>query len=329
MNHKIVVVGAGAFGTALSLSCLHTGAAVHLLTRSAEQATELTQSQHNHKYLDGIALPAELKITADPACLRTADLILLVTPAQKTIESLNAIKAHMAETTPLVLCAKGIHLEKKMLLSDVVRPLVANPIAVLSGPSFAIDMARNLPTAVMLAATTLDEAMQISHLLRHDRFRCYASQDMKGVQAGGALKNVIAIASGIVEGKALGENARAALLSRGLAEITRIGMVLGGQRETFMGLAGMGDLVLTGSSMTSRNYSLGVEIGKGKQFKDILAGRSSVTEGFATSSAVYHISKNAKIHTPIVDAVYDLLHNDRNVNETIERLLSRQSDTEF
>ena len=332
MTLNILVVGAGAYGTALALSSLKTGARVTLLARRPEIAEELSRNRVNQRYLKDIPLPDTLSISFNPEILHEADLVLLATPAQSMNESIAWLKPFFKTTTPLVICAKGIHLAGQTLLSDVVRPLVPNPLAILSGPSFAIEMAQGLPVAVMIAAQRLGEATEISHQLRHDRFRCYATDDMIGVQVGGAVKNVIAIASGIVAGRKLGQSAQAALLSRGLAEMTRIGLSLGGDRETFMGLAGVGDLILTGSSMTSRNYSLGYEIGTGRSLEDILSERIGVTEGIATSSAVYQMGKKSStgnIYTPIIDAVYRLLHTKVSLEETIDTLLSRQSDAEF
>lgn len=332
---KIVVVGSGAFGTALALSALRAQASVTLIARRPEFAYELKEIRINSRYLGDIFLPEALDITSDLSSLETADFALLATPAQKTLEVIENIKPALRGGTPLVLCAKGIHLEQQKLLSQVIVPVLPNPICVLSGPSFAIEVAKNLPTAVILAGPTIEQALPIAQALRHDRFRCYASDDMIGVQVGGAVKNVIAIASGIVYGKQLGQNAQAALLSRGLAEMTRIGMALGGDQQTFMGLAGVGDLILTGSSMTSRNYSLGAELGKGRSLEEILGSRASVTEGVATSAALYHLTQSRNIYAPIINAVYHILHappaNLPNgvLGTTIEALLSRQSDTEF
>ncbi len=329
---RIIIVGAGAFGTALALSCLRTGASVSLVARRPEIADELRGTRQNQRYLKNIQLPEALEISSDFEILGGADLILLATPTQSASDSVRRFIPYLSQSVPLVICAKGIHLENQTLLTDTIRPLISNPLAVLSGPSFASEMAQNLPVAVMLAAQTVEEATVISRQLRHDRFRCYATDDLVGVQVGGAIKNVIAIASGIVAGKELGQSAQAALLSRGLAEMMRIGQKLGGRRETLMGLSGVGDLILTGSSINSRNYSLGFHMGQGRSLEDILAGRAGVTEGFATCSAVYKLGKKSPtdtIYTPIIDAVYDLLHNKVSLEQTIETLLSRQSDMEF
>jgi glycerol-3-phosphate dehydrogenase (NAD(P)+) len=326
------VVGAGAFGTALALSCLRSGAAVTLFVRRQELADDLLRNRTNETYLKGIPLPEELHITGNLVDLETVDLILLAVPAQKTPEMIDWINPHLNPSIPLVICSKGIHLETRRLLSDVIQSMIPNRLSVLSGPSFALELAQNLPTAVMIASQDLEEARSIARFLRHDRLRCYATDDRIGVQVAGASKNVIAIASGIVEGKNLGHNAQAALLSRGLAEMMRLGVALGGRGETFMGLAGVGDLFLTGSSRMSRNYSLGIDIGKGKSLSEILGGRLTVTEGVATGAALYHLGKSfpgQRPYTPIIDAVYHLLYEGKGLEETIQDLLSRQSDREF
>lgn len=342
-EYAIGVVGAGAFGTALALSMSRTKAQVSLITRSQEQATQLLQDQENRRYLAGVHLPEAIHVSASPEDLRHVDLILLATPAQAIASTLQSLPQYIPSSTPIVLCAKGIDLSQTRLLTDVARSVVANPLAVLSGPSFAKDVALGRPVALILAADFLGEATKLARLLRHDRFRCYASSDIIGVQIGGALKNVMAIASGIVEGRDLGQSAQAALLSRALAEISRVGVALGAKQETFMGLSGIGDLILTGSNMMSRNYSFGVELGKGRSMNDILGERVSVTEGVTTSSAIYLLVKqfaqkngDEPLHTPLIDSIYRLLHtqmpgqsaSDR-LNETIEAILSRQSETEF
>lgn len=329
MTDNIVVVGAGAFGTALALSGLRTGANVSLYIRDEETATILKEDRVNHRYLPGVSLPEKLEIITNFEAVTKADFVLLVTPTKGVFETVSALRSHLNPMVPLIICSKGIDLQTQSLITDVLSSLVSNPLAVLSGPSFAIDIAHNLPVAVMLAAENIELATELSRKLRHDRFRCYASDDRIGVQIGGAFKNVLAIASGIVAGKLMGQSAQAALLARGLAEMSRFGCHLGGHQETFMGLAGVGDLILTGSSPTSRNYSLGFQMGQGKTLDEILQNRVGVTEGVTTSLAIYELAKSRKIYTPIVDAVYHLLHNKGKLDITIESLLSRQSDTEF
>ncbi|MBW8309567.1 MAG: NAD(P)-dependent glycerol-3-phosphate dehydrogenase [Candidatus Paracaedibacteraceae bacterium] len=325
----IVVIGAGAFGTALALSCLKTGAQVTLYARRSDFVAHLQSSRQNDRYLPGVDLPSDLAITADLSCLKQADVVLLVTPAQKTDTVLMDLKPHLRSTTPLVICAKGMHREQKSLLSGIARRLIVNPMAVLSGPSFADELADSKPTAVMLACQDIDLAESLAQTLRHPTLRCYASEDIIGVQAAGAIKNVIAIASGIADGLTLGCNSRAALLSRGLAEMSRIGVRLGGKAETFLGLAGMGDLILTATSEKSRNYSFGLEIGRGRSIEDILATRYQVTEGFVTTAAVFEMTQQLEIYAPLTAAMNDILHRRIPISQVIEDILSKQSEREF
>jgi glycerol-3-phosphate dehydrogenase (NAD(P)+) len=328
--NKIAVIGTGAWGTALSLSCLHAERDVTLYARHADFAHELQTTRYNRRYLPNIELPDSLRITADWASLNEADLVLLVTPAQKTQELSEKLRqSSLKPSTPIVICAKGIDLTHLHLLSETVRMILPNPLAVLSGPSFARDVAQNLPSAVIVAANSLALAMEISQSLRHPHFRCYASTDMIGCQIGGALKNVLAIACGVVRGRNLGDNASAALMTRGLAEMRRFGLALGGATDTFLGLAGVGDLILTGSSQQSRNFTLGFLLGQGQSLEDILNQRHSVTEGVATSAAVHQLSQKYNLHMPICQGIYQLLHQKNSVDAIIEQILSKQSDLEF
>jgi glycerol-3-phosphate dehydrogenase (NAD(P)+) len=325
----IVVIGAGAFGTALALSCLKTGSQVTLYARRSDLVDHLQATRQNERYLPGIDLPATLSITADLSCVKQADIILVVIPAQQTDTVLLELKPYLSPSTPLVICAKGMHREQKSLLSGIARRLLINPVAVLSGPSFADELAQGKPTAVMMACHDIVLAESLARTVRHSTLRCYASDDMIGVQAAGAIKNVMAIASGIADGLNLGCNSRAALLSRGLAEMSRIGVSLGGRAETFLGLAGMGDLILTATSEKSRNYSFGLELGSGRSIEDILAERHHVTEGFVTAAAVFEMTQSIGVYAPLTAAMNDILHKRIPILQVIDDILSKQSEREF
>lgn len=329
VKKNIVVVGAGAFGTALAISAIQSGQNVTLFARRPDLVDALNLKRFNDRYLPDVPLPKNLVITYDFTVFQKADAILLAIPAQNMTDVLDDIGAYLTESTPLVICAKGIHRQEKMLLSEVVRQRVANPVAVLSGPSFADELARGKPTAVMIASPDLQLAETLARDLRHGTLRCYATSDIIGVQAAGASKNVIAIASGIIDGLGMGLNARAALLSRGLAEMTRLGVALGGESQTFMGLAGVGDLFLTATSEKSRNYSFGFYLGQGMTQKEILGRRHSVTEGVATAAAIYEISQKLDIYAPLTAAIYRILHNNESIATVIQDILSRQSEREF
>lgn len=325
----IVVVGAGAFGSALALSCLKANARVTLYARRPELAEQLQTDGQNKRYLPNIPFPEQLVVTSDLSCLKQADIILLATPAQKTDQVLADLKPFLRLKTPLVICAKGMHRTQKALLSGIARRLLANPVAVLSGPSFADELALGQPTAIMLASQDIDLAESLARCIRHSTFRCYASQDIIGVQVAGATKNIMAIACGIVDGLNMGCNTRAALLSRGLAEMSRIGVAMGGQSETFLGLAGMGDLVLTATSDKSRNYSFGLALGQGQSIEDILENRYQVTEGFVTTAAIHTMAQELEIYTPLTSAMNDILHKQVPIANVIENILSKQSEREF
>jgi glycerol-3-phosphate dehydrogenase (NAD(P)+) len=325
----IVVIGAGAFGTALALSCLKSGARVTLYARRPEFVVQLCSTRYNERYLPGIELPRNLGITDDLSCVRQADVILLATPAQKTDQVIADLKPHLRLKTPLIVCSKGMHRAQKSLLSGVVRRMVANPVAVLSGPSFADELAQGKPAGVMLASQDIELAESLARVLRHPALRCYSSEDIIGVQVAGATKNIIAIASGIVDGINMGFNSRAALLSRGLAEMTRIGVSLGGVAETFLGLAGMGDLILTATSEKSRNYSFGLELGRGRAIDDIFAERYQVTEGFVTTAAIFEMTQQLDIYAPLTAAMNDILHKGIPIPQVIHDILSKQSEREL
>lgn len=330
MIKKIAVYGSGAFGTALALSCVRAGQDVTLITRHPDIALQLSKDHSNSHYLPGILLPESLKITADLSTLGTSQLVLLATPAQFLFDVLKKLKPYFNPQCPLILCAKGIDRHHQMLLSDVAKQYVTNPIALLSGPSFAMEIAQNQPTAVMLGADSQELAITLSHSLRHENFRCYATDDMVGLQIAGAVKNVIAIASGIVCGQSFGMNTRAALLSRGLAEMCRLGLAMGAKQETFLGLAGMGDLVLTATSENSRNFRFGKIWGETLSREQTLAKMAGkVVEGFVTAEVLKNIAARYQVRMPICQNVYDLLYTDKPLSLIIESLLSRQSDLEI
>lgn len=326
---KICVYGAGAWGTALALSAYRAGRNVILQPRRLEQAEELTNQRENITYLPGIPIPQEILVSVDRGILKDQDLILLVTPAQQVRETCQNLAPFLSKDTPLVLCSKGIDLQEKILLTQVVKKILQNPLAVLSGPSFADEVAQNLPTAVTIAADSLPLAKKIASALRHPFFRCYASDDPTGVQISGALKNVLAIGCGIVHGRRFGNNAAAAFITRGLAEMRRLGLKLGGKSETFLGLSAVGDLTLTCSSVQSRNMSLGKALGEGQSLSEILAQRSGVTEGIPTSAAVVSLAEKLAVSLPICKAVYAVLHENRSIDQVVQDILSSQSDFEF
>lgn len=327
-SQKICILGTGAWGTALAQVLSHGGKAVTLIAREPEIADAINQRHENTKYLAGVTLNNTITATSDIAALGDADIVILATPAQYLRDSLVRAKPHLKDAAILVNTAKGIEAASGRLLSDIAAEILPNhAYAVLSGPTFANEVALGLPTAITLATTDARGAA-LAETIRTPFFRPYLSDDVTGVEIAGALKNVIAIACGIVEGKKLGQNARAAVMTRGMAEIKRLGMAKGAKSDTFLGLAGIGDLTLTCNSMSSRNFSLGFELGTGRTLADILASRVTVAEGVATSKAVMNFAKSCAADLPIASAVYHVLYDNADVNDVIAGLLSRHLKTE-
>ena len=322
----IGVVGAGAWGTALASVAARAGNDVLIQAREAEVVASINTANENALFLPTVPLDPAIRATTDLADLAECALLLIVTPAQHVRATLAALPDTDA---PLVLCAKGIEANTQMLVSEVakdVRP--AARLAVLSGPTFAHEVARGLPAAVTLACE--DEALwdAISPLLSSARFRPYYSDDITGAEIGGAVKNVLAVASGVVDGANLGLNARAAVIARGFAEMQRFGLARGGRAETLAGLSGLGDLVLTCSSENSRNFSLGRGLGQGASAAALLSDRRTVAEGAHTAPVLQAAARAMGVEMPIVDAVCALLSGQQGIGEVVERLMARPLKTE-
>lgn len=320
---KVVVVGGGAWGTALAAIARRAGRSVTLWAREPEIAAAVAAGL-NDIYLPGIPLPEGIAATTDLGRIAGADAVLLVTPAQFLRPVARAAASHWRSGVPAVICAKGVETGTLALMTEVVaEELPAAPQAVLSGPTFAAEVARGQPTAVTLACTDAALGGRLAAALGTPTFRPYLSDDVVGAEIGGAVKNVLAIACGIVAGRDLGDNARAALITRGLAEIMRLAEARGGRRDTLMGLSGLGDLILTASSVQSRNYSLGLALGQGQTLATVLAGRNAVTEGVASAASVVGLARRHGIEMPIAEAVEAILHQGAGIDETIAALLSR------
>ncbi|MDX2027886.1 MAG: NAD(P)H-dependent glycerol-3-phosphate dehydrogenase [Alphaproteobacteria bacterium] len=328
-NH-IGVIGCGAWGTALAMALLRGVRQVTLWAHAPEVADSLNAKRENIQYLPGIALDPNLKVTSDLNALAGCEAWLLATPAQHVRAICKQLaKTAPASVAPVILAAKGIEQNTSALLSEVVAAeLPKNPVAVLSGPSFAIEVAQGKPAALTLAVKDKALGENLVRSLVTPALRLYGTDDIVGAQIGGAVKNVLAVACGIVAGRKLGENARAAIITRGLAEMMRLGLALGGRSETMMGLSGLGDLVLTCSSAQSRNTSLGMALGEGKTLADILASRSSVTEGVTTAAAAQALAKKHNVDMPIVAAVDAILNRKADIETTIAELLARPLKSE-
>jgi glycerol-3-phosphate dehydrogenase (NAD(P)+) len=321
---KIGIIGAGAWGTALAMAVRRAGRDVVIQAHEPEVAEAINDSHENTLYLPGIPLDPHIRATTDVAEAIRAEAVLMVVPAQHLRAVCAGVAAAWSSGVPAVICAKGIEQGTAALMSEVVAEgLPHAPAAVLSGPTFAAEVARALPTAVTLACTDDGLGEALGTALATPRFRIYRSADLVGAQVGGAVKNVLAIACGIVEGRGLGNNARAALITRGLAEIVRLGLAKGGQAETLMGLSGIGDITLTCNAMQSRNFSLGVELGQGGALAGIMAARASVAEGVFTASSVTELAGTLGVDMPICAAVDAILNRGADIDATIAGLLAR------
>ncbi|MEG8047978.1 NAD(P)H-dependent glycerol-3-phosphate dehydrogenase [Sphingomonas aerolata] len=317
---RIGVIGGGAWGTALAQVAAHEGRDVILWAREPAVVDSINATHANALFLAGVALSPTIRATGDLGAMANMDAILVVAPAQHVG---SVLAAAPIGGIPLVLCAKGIEAGSKRLVGEVARAVHPDaPIAVLSGPTFAHEVAAGLPTAVTLACEdeALGEALATRLAARH--FRTYASTDVAGAEIGGAVKNVLAIGCGVVEGAGLGQNARAALIARGFAEMTRFGLARGARAETLAGLSGLGDLVLTCSSTSSRNFSLGVGLGRGEAAAALLADRRTVAEGAFTAPVLREAARDAGVDMPITEAVCRLLEGTP-VREVIGDLLAR------
>jgi glycerol-3-phosphate dehydrogenase (NAD(P)+) len=318
------VIGGGAWGTALAQTQAQSGRPVVLYARNAAAVAEINTSRTNGAYLAGIALAPELTATTDLARVARCDILLLVAPAQQMRAVARQLRPLLRDGQVVVVCAKGIEQTTSSLMSRVLaEELPSTPLAVLSGPGFASDIAHGLPAALTLGCA--DEALgwALVEALSHPQFRLYWSSDVTGVALGGAVKNVLGIAAGILDGKRLGGSAHAALVTRGFAELRRLGEALDARPETLMGLSGLGDLILTCGSAQSRNMSLGRALGQGQSLDDILGARRAVTEGVYTAAAVCKLADQYAIEMPISRAVTSILDGQLGVDQAISDLMQR------
>ncbi len=323
------VIGGGAWGTALAQVCARAGLDVVLQARETEVVSAVNSSHQNSLFLPGVPLDKAVRATGDLADLAGCDIVLAVAPAQHLRGALTDFAPHVRAATPILLCAKGVEQGSLKLMTQVLAETVpqARP-AVLSGPSFAGEVAKGLPTAVTLACPDPDLGEALARAIATPTFRPYLAADMIGAEAGGAVKNVLAIACGIVEGRNLGRSAHAAVITRGFAELTRLAVALGGEAQTVAGLCGLGDLVLTCSSPQSRNMSVGLALGAGQSLEDALAGKLSVAEGVASAPAVLALARKLGVETPICAAVAGILAGEISVDRAIGALLSRPLTSE-
>jgi len=333
MSH-VAVLGAGAWGTALSLLLAQKGDDVVLWTWQEEHARAMSEARENREFFPGFALPDNVRVTSDFAQLfPDADLVLIVVPSDAMRATLTRAAPQLPAGVPLVSATKGIENDSLMLMSEIVRDVLGEAAhrrsLYLSGPSFAAEVARGIPTNIVIAGFDADLTTQTQHRFATDRFRVYASDDPVGVEVGGALKNVIAIAAGACDGLGFGHNTRAALITRGLAEIARIAIAKGGNVLTLAGLAGMGDLVLTCTGELSRNRTVGFEMGKGRKLDDVLSSLGHVAEGVKTAKSAYQLARSLDVELPICNEVYRVLYEGKAPLEAVRDVLTRPLKKEW
>ncbi len=326
MSYPVGIIGGGAWGTALAAVMAGVHGRALIWVRESEVVTSINERHENNRFLPGLTLSPDIKATPEIADMADCGTLLLVTPAQ----FLRSTLASLPEThAPLILCAKGIEAETRMLVCEIARELRPhNPVAVLSGPTFAHEVAAGKPTAITLATHNEALGKVLLKQIAAPHFRPYWTDDVTGAEIGGAVKNVLAIGCGVVDGAGLGLNARAALIARGFAEMQRFGLAKGGRAETLAGLSGLGDLVLTCSSENSRNFTLGRGLGQGKAVSEMLADRNSVAEGAYTAPVLLQSAKALGVDMPIVAAVCSLLDGSADVGEVVAALLSRPLKSE-
>ena len=330
-NKSVAVLGAGSWGTALAILLARNGADTYLWGHDSARMARMAHERQNGVYLPGIEFPASLSIREDLAELASEiERFLVVVPSHAFRQTLKAIKPSLTANTEIAWATKGLEPKTHKFLSQVIEEELGANVrtAIVSGPTFAREVAQNLPTAVTAASVDEAVAEEVANWLRNDRFRVYTSTDVTGVQLGGAIKNVIAIAAGISDGLGFGANARVALITRGLAELTRLGTVIGGQPETFMGLAGVGDLILTCTDDQSRNRRVGIALGQGRKLVEILGEIGQEAEGVNTARELLTLAQENGIDMPITEQTARVLVSECSPHEAVEALLSREPKAE-
>jgi glycerol-3-phosphate dehydrogenase (NAD(P)+) len=326
----IAVLGGGAWGTTLANLLCSKGYDTALWALEPEVAESITKRGVNEMYLPGVRLAPALRATTDLArALDQARYVVSVIPTQHTRAVMERAHPLMDADTVIVSASKGIENGTYLTVSGIVKKTTGRECAVLSGPSFAAEVTKRLPTAVTLAASDYSVALMLQELFTTDFFRVYTHHDILGVELGGALKNVMAVASGISEGLGLGNSARSALITRGLAEMVRLGMSMGAREQTFSGLSGLGDLVLTCSSPLSRNYTVGYELGQGRTIAQVMEGKRTVAEGVHTARAAFELARMQSVDMPIVAQVYKVINEDKPAADAVADLMTRAPKPEF
>ena len=328
---KVCVLGAGSWGSALALVLAKNGYDVSLWTRDKEQADSINKTKENTDYLPGVLFPNNIKVTTNiEDSVSNSKLIVLAVPSQAIRGISKQIKPFVKGEQILVDVAKGLEKGTGLRLSEVCREeLPNNPYVTLSGPSHAEEVARDIPTTVVVASEDLEIAQKVQDIFMSPKFRVYTNPDIVGVELGGALKNIIAFGAGICDGLGLGDNAKAALMTRGIREISRLGVAMGANTSTFSGLSGIGDLIVTCTSMHSRNRRAGILIGQGKSLEETLKEVKMVVEGITATEVAYEVAKELNVDMPITNAIYSVLHGGCSANEVVMELMMRNKTHEI
>ncbi len=331
MDKRIAILGAGSWGTALAILAARNGCQTLLWGHNAAHVAALFHDRQNHRYLPDIAFPSELAVTDQLSDIaRFSDVLLICVPSHAFKPTLEALKAYLPDNVKIAWATKGFNADNGCLLHETVAKVFSpdTPAAIISGPSFASEVAADLPTAITIASLQMDFANQLADIFHSGRFRTYTSPDLIGVEVGGAVKNVLAIAAGIADGLGFGANTRAALITRGLTEIMRLGIQLGGKPETLMGLAGLGDLVLTCTDDQSRNRRFGLALGRGQSRAQAIAAIGQEIEGVSAAKQTYLLAQKYGIDMPITEQTYKVLYENLDPRLAVQNLLSREVKAE-
>ena len=327
---RITVLGSGGFGTALAVLCHKNGHDTTLWSLFEDEISEIKKDRENKKLLPNIKLSEEINLTSDISCTENADAVIFAVPSFAVRSTAHLVAEKINKNAVVINVAKGFEPETLKRLSEVLsEELSENKIVAVSGPSHAEEIALEMPTTVVAASDDKDAAMYAQNLLMNNRLRIYCNDDVVGVELGGALKNIIALAAGIVDGLGFGDNTKAALMTRGMAEISRLGLAMGARMSTFSGLTGIGDLIVTCTSMHSRNRRAGILIGKGTPATDAIKEIGMTVEGYISSKSAYELAKRYNVEMPIIEEVYKVLYENADVNETVTNLMTRPNINEF
>ena len=330
MSHKIAIIGSGGWGTAAACHLYNNGHDVTLWSWQKEECERLEKDLENKEFLPGVKIPSGIRFTDDISCVKGCDLVVLVTPSKAIRSTCKAMSEYIDDGAIVVILSKGIEDKTLLTLSEVAESeLPSCHIAVMSGPSHAEEVARGIPTTNIAAAKSIDHAKFIQSIFNSESFRVYTGTDVLGVELGGALKNIIALCAGVTDGIGFGDNTKAALMTRGISEISRLGVAMGAKAETFAGLSGIGDLIVTCTSMHSRNRRAGILLGSGKSLDEALSEVHMVVEGVQSCPAAYELSKKYGVEMPIIEKAYQVLFEGKNPKEAVLELMMREPKNEI